>query len=57
MTTTIAINCGCGFRVASNDVKYEGKINNAAVEHTMVAANQHCAETGHTMEILGTVQP
>lgn len=54
MTTTIAINCGCGFRVVKTDDEHNRL---ATISTTMEEAKQHCANTGHTMEILGTVQP
>ena len=55
MTTTIAINCGCGFRFVDHSTDERGP--KATVSTIMAEAQQHCHETGHTMEILGTVQP
>lgn len=59
MTTTIAINCGCGFRVTS-DIQSIGSGRfpqpNSQID-ALVEATEHCRETGHTLEILGQVQP
>lgn len=58
MTTTIAINCGCGFRVTSDADTTKPIGQHLTANHdALVEAQQHCRETGHTMEILGTVQP
>jgi len=58
MTTTITVNCGCGFRVSDSATLLKpGTQANIQPLKVMVEAQEHCEATGHTMEILGTVQP
>lgn len=52
-TTAFKINCGCGYLVEGSNAR-DAKLQLA---NALGAAQQHCRETGHTMEILGTVQP
>lgn len=52
-TTTVQLNCGCGFLVIGSNTAHTKR----NVKQAMVEAETHCSETGHTMEINGAVQP
>lgn len=59
MAITLKISCGCGFIAEANNqhIKDLRSWQRVYIDVVLKDAQQHCAETGHTMEILGAVQP
>lgn len=50
MTTTIKINCGCG-KIFTNSTGL------GTLADAIKYAQTHAMESGHTLEIMGTIQP